>query len=143
MPVAILNRQKLQQLAESRLAEAKVLLDAGYFTGAYYLAGLGIECALKASLAKAVQQYDFPDKDFVINVYRHELGNLIKLDAALSAELQRDVTTNADLRSNWQTVQSWKHDSRYDSVTELQARTLFEAATEAGNGMTEWIRRRW
>lgn len=96
MPVAILNRQKLQQLAESRLAEAKVLLDAGYFTGAYYLAGLGIECALKASLAKAVQQYDFPDKDFVINVYRHELGNLIKLDAALSTELQRDVTTNAN-----------------------------------------------
>jgi HEPN domain-containing protein len=43
-----LNRRDFQELALVRLNEAKVLLDAGHFDGAYYLAGYAVECALKA-----------------------------------------------------------------------------------------------
>lgn len=76
MPVARLNRDKLRQLADSRIEEAGVLLERNYYTGAYYLTGLGVECALKACLAQAVQQHDFPDKDFVNAAYTHNLERL-------------------------------------------------------------------
>jgi HEPN domain-containing protein len=47
-----MNRADLQQLAELRITEAKVLLDNGFYAGAYYLAGYAVECALKACIAK-------------------------------------------------------------------------------------------
>lgn len=43
-----LSRSDFQRLADVRIAEAKVLLDAGMWDGAYYLAGYAVECALKA-----------------------------------------------------------------------------------------------
>lgn len=73
MPIAVLNRALLQSLAEERLREAKLLLDAGLFTGAYYLTGLGIECALKACIARSVKEYDFPDKEYINAIYTHSL----------------------------------------------------------------------
>lgn len=60
MPIARLNRETLQLLANGRVDEAAVLLQHKRWTGAYYLTGLGVECALKACLARAVQQHDFP-----------------------------------------------------------------------------------
>jgi len=60
--MAAINRQKLQELALMRIAEAKVLFNASHFAGAYYLAGYAIECGLKACIAKTVNQYDFPSK---------------------------------------------------------------------------------
>jgi HEPN domain-containing protein len=52
VPIARLNRDKLQRLAEGRLEEATLLMDRRLWTGAYYLTGLAVECALKASLAR-------------------------------------------------------------------------------------------
>ena len=42
-----------------------MLLENKLWTGAYYMTGLAVECALKSCLAGAVKEYDFPDKDFV------------------------------------------------------------------------------
>lgn len=53
-------RRDFQDLATVRIREAESLLAAGLFDGAYYLAGLAVECALKACIAKATQQYDSP-----------------------------------------------------------------------------------
>jgi hypothetical protein len=47
-----MNRAELQQLAEARLADAQVLLEAGRLDGAYYLLGYVVECALKSCIAK-------------------------------------------------------------------------------------------
>lgn len=57
-----MNRADLQNLAELRINEAKLLLDRGFYQGAYYVAGYAIECALKACIAKKTQQFDFPEK---------------------------------------------------------------------------------
>jgi len=46
--IVTLNRPQLHQLAEDRVLDAKALLDAGRWSGAYYLAGYAIECGLKA-----------------------------------------------------------------------------------------------
>ena len=40
MPIARLNREKLQILADNRIEEAGVLLQSKHWTGAYYLTGL-------------------------------------------------------------------------------------------------------
>jgi HEPN domain-containing protein len=141
--VARLNRDKLQLLAESRIEEARVLLDSKCWTGAYYMTGLAVECALKAYIARAVQQHDFPDKSFANRVYTHKLKELALLDADLWAELQNEITTDFKLQSNWDAIFLWNDENRYEVVEEIEARTLYNAATQPGSGVMQWIRRRW
>lgn len=143
MVVARLNRDKLHFLADSRLEEARALLDRKLWTGAYYMTGLGVECALKACLARTVQQYDFPDRNFVNRAYTHKLKELAQLDAALWEELQKEARFDLKLRSNWDAVFLWDDENRYEVVEKLQAESLYVAATEPGSGVMEWIRRRW
>jgi len=115
----------------------------GLWTGAYYMTGLAIECALKSCLASAVKEHDFPDKEFVNAMYVHNLEKLFKLNGALWVELQSDIKTDANLSVNWSTVKDWDDSKRYDIVEELAARALFEAATTTGSGVMEWIRGKW
>lgn len=143
MPIARLNRDTLRTLAGSRLEESRVLLENKFWTGAYYMTGLAVECALKSCLASAVKEYDFPDKQFVNAMYVHDLENLFKLNGALWADLQNDMKTDAKLRVNWSTVKDWDDGKRYDVVEELEARALYEASTETGSGVMDWIRGKW
>ena len=143
MPIAVLNRDRLRQLCDSRLEEAKVLLDNKLWTGAYYLTGLAIECALKSCLAGAVKEFDFPDKSFVNQMYVHNLEQLFRLNGVLWTQLQMDMTTDTKLALNWSTVKDWDDSKRYNVVEELAAKSLYDAAIEATSGVLEWIRRRW
>src|SRR6266852_9390588 len=143
MPIARLNRDKLRQLCDSRLEEARVLLEKQLWTGAYYLTGLAVECALKSCLAGAVKEHDFPDKEFVNAMYVHNLEKLFKLNGALWVALQADMKMDAKLSVNWSTVKDWDDSKRYDIVDELTAKALYDASTEVGSGVMEWIRGRW
>ncbi len=40
------------------MRDAEVLLDAGQWSGAYYLAGYAVECGLKACAAEMTNQHD-------------------------------------------------------------------------------------
>jgi HEPN domain-containing protein len=91
VPIATLNRKQLQEIAENRLRDAEILLKARQFTGAYYMAGLAMECGLKAYLASKVKEFDFPDKDFVFSAYTHNLEKLARLDTELWHDLQREI----------------------------------------------------
>jgi hypothetical protein len=102
--IARLNRATLQTFADTRVREAYVLLQHKHWTGAYYLTGLGVECALKACLARAVQQHDFPDKNFINRAYTHDLEALAQLDGELWISLNDQMSADALLRNNWQTV---------------------------------------
>jgi hypothetical protein len=143
MIVARLNRDKLQLLADDRIKEATVLLDNRCWTGAYYMTGLAVECALKAYLARAVQQYDFPDKGFVNRAYTHSLRELVQIDGVLWGDLQKEVRADLKLRSNWDTVLGWNGENRYETVEEPVAKSLYSATTEPSSGVMEWLRRRW
>jgi HEPN domain-containing protein len=143
VPIARLNRDTLRTLAGSRLEESRVLLENKLWTGAYYLTGLAVECALKSCLASAVKVYDFPDKQFVNSMYVHDLESLFKLNGALWAELQSDIKNDAELNGNWRTVKDWDDGKRYEIVEEFVARALYKAATQAGSGVVEWIQGRW
>ena len=143
MPIAKLNRDTLRKLAETKLDEAGALLASGFWTGAYYAAGLAVECALKSVLASAVKEHDFPDKRFVLDMYQHKLENLFKLDAVLWAALQADIKNDPQLRENWSTVKDWDDERRYDIVPELEARDMYEAITEGVSGVMVWIKGKW
>jgi HEPN domain-containing protein len=143
VPIARLNRDALRALADSKLEEARVLLDNKLWTGAYSAVGLAVECALKSVLASAVKEYDFPDKRFVSSMHQHNLENLLQLDAALWAALQADIMKDAKLRVNWSTVKDWDIERRYDIVEELEAKGVYEATTEAASGVMDWIKGRW
>jgi hypothetical protein len=143
VPIARLNRETLQLLADGRVGEARVLLQNKYWTGAYYLVGLSVECALKACLARAVHEHDFPDKGFINKAYTHKLEELAKLDAELWVQLNDEISADAKLRDNWRTVRQWDDEKRYSVVQEVEATSLYSATTEPGSGVLEWIRRRW
>jgi hypothetical protein len=119
-----------------------VLLEK-LWTGAYYMAGLSVECALKSCLAGEVREHDFPDKDFVNAMYVHNLEKLFKLNGALWLALQTDMKSHQKLNINWSTVKDWDDGKRYAIVEELEARALYDATTEAGLGVMEWIQGRW
>jgi hypothetical protein len=74
-----MNRSDLQKIADIRVIDAKLLLDAGRFEGAYYLIGYAVECGLKACIAKQIKEFDFPDKKLVNDSYSHDLLKLLRL----------------------------------------------------------------
>jgi HEPN domain-containing protein len=143
VPIARLNRDMLRALAVSKLDEARVLLANQLWTGAYYMTGLAVECALKSCLAGAVREHDFPDKEFVSGMYVHNLEKLFKLNGALWVALQADMKNDQKLNVNWSTVKDWDDSKRYAIVEELDAKALYDASTEAGSGVIEWIKGRW
>ena len=143
MPIAKLNRDILRSLANARIEDARILLDNSQWTGAYYMAGLGVECALKSCLAAAVKEYDFPDKDFVNAMYVHNLERLLRLNGGLWNSLQTDIKADPKLDINWNTVKDWDDSKRYIIVEELEARALYDATTEPQSGVMVWIIGKW
>ena len=87
-----MNRLTFQQLAATRLLDAKALLQAGRFDAAYYLAGYVVECALKACVAQKTREHDFPDKE-ARRYYTHDLKKL--LEAVSFIEFQQDLKSDS------------------------------------------------
>jgi HEPN domain-containing protein len=137
-----MNRTDLQRLSNARIREAKVLLKASEFSGAYYLAGYAIECALKACFAKAVRRHDFPDRISSRKVFTHSLVELIDL-AFLKAELDKEMKANLKLEASWNEVRRWTEESRYAIWSRDQAETLIRAIERRRDGVLPWIKQRW
>jgi hypothetical protein len=72
-----LNRSDLQQLADDRVRDADALLNTDRWSGAYYICGYVVECALKACISKQTNLHDFPDKAVVEKSYTHDLTKLL------------------------------------------------------------------
>src|SRR5438445_9389839 len=130
----MLNRKELQSIAETRLREARELLRARMPDGAYYLAGYAAECALKACIAKKTKKHDFPDKETVNKSYTHDLTQLLKT-AGLETRLDKDVKRHPRLEVNWSIVKDWSESSRYQQVSERQARDLLFAISDTKAGI--------
>lgn len=132
-----MTKADFEKLAIERLEEAKILLDAKKYSGAYYLAGYGVECALKACIAKTTKRNSYPDKDFAIRCYTHKLGSLLEL-----AGIQDAVTDDSTIRLLWAIVKDWNEQSRYSRTVQKKARELYEAIA-GDNGILSWIRKHW
>ncbi len=137
-----MNRADLQKLSNIRIREAKILFAAGEHSGAYYLAGYAVECALKACFAKSVKRYDFPDRNRAGKIFIHKLAELARL-ANLDADLGIATRANSKLGGSWLLVCNWTEDSRYFSWTKNEAEAIINAVAGKSDGVLPWIKRRW
>lgn len=137
-----MNRKDLQSLAQVRLKEARVLLDAGLADGAYYLAGYALECALKACIAKSTQRHDFPDKKSADASHTHDLKRLVEI-AKLGLQLSEQANKDSSFRDNWDLAQRWSELSRYRRHDHEEAQALVEAIAERKHGVIKWIKQHW
>lgn len=137
-----MNRADLQRLSNTRIREATILFKAGEHSGAYYLAGYSVECALKACFARNIKRYDFPDRDGASKVFTHKLKELVKL-AQLNTELARAENTNTQFKSGWDLVCQWTEESRYALWTKAEAEDILNAITKRRDGVLPWIKRHW
>lgn len=138
-----MNRTDLQAISRQRKREAAALLRARLYSGAYYLAGYAVECALKACIAKRTNRHDFPDKRLAADCWTHDLQKLVQL-AGLGPELDRDLRSSPAFQLNWTIVKDWSESVRYDlTITSAQASDLYSACTRRRNGVLAWIRSRW
>jgi hypothetical protein len=136
------NRIDFQVLADVRIAEAKVLLDRGHWSGAYYLAGYAVECGLKACIAKLTVAEEFPDKGFADKCFTHVVEKLVEL-AGLKPQRDTDAKASAAKFANWTTVGFWTEASRYAAKSEADAKALYAAITDPTDGVPPWIKSRW
>jgi HEPN domain-containing protein len=135
------NRKDFQRLAELRAKEAAALARSRNQQGAYYLAGLAVECALKASIAKKTRRHDFPSNPkYAGRVYSHDLAELLK-EADLNRQLDKDMETNPQLAENWGVIKAWTVDCRYETVG-LNGKDMVDSLNSADGVMT-WIKLHW
>jgi hypothetical protein len=137
-----MNRAELQDIAQERAREAETLLREGHWSGAYYLIGYAVECALKACIAKLTKEYDFPDKDRTLKSFTHDIEVLIRV-AGLTVPYAADTTANPVRAYSWRIAKDWNEQARYQRWTEVQARKLFTAVTDPTNGVLPWIMGHW
>jgi hypothetical protein len=137
-----MNRSDFIKLAELRLAEAKTLLDAEKFDGAYYLCGYAIECALKACIAKKTKEHDFPDKATVQDSYTHDLIRLINI-SGLKSNHDEAIESDEDFKNYWSVVKDWKEISRYKFHPPKDACALYQAVADEEKGVLKWIKQHW
>jgi HEPN domain-containing protein len=127
-------------LANLRIREAQVLFRTREYSGAYYLAGYSIECALKACIAKKFMKHEFPDRKTVLESYTHDLIKLAKL-AGLESELEGD--TDQSLKKNWDLARGWSEESRYRVIEQPASKEMINAIIQRVHGVLPCIKRRW
>lgn len=135
----ILSAGDAQTLADERLEEARVLLSSSRPSGAYYLAGYAVELALKAVVARQFASDTIPDKQFVLNVYTHDLAKLLKL-AGLQAALEQ---TDPDVQANWGVATQWSETARYAIIDADQAKDFLSAVGDDKSGVIQWLKSHW
>lgn len=139
----MMTRLDFQRLAELRVREATALLKRGYGSGAYYLAGYAVECALKACIARKTRARTFPPKVRVVQeMYKHNPKELLGA-AGLRHKLDEEALQGSPLDGHWATVFRWSEESRYERKTRREAQELLAAITDPQDGVLTWLRQSW
>lgn len=131
-----MNRSEFQQLSDERIEDAKSLLAYSRWSGAYYLAGYALECALKSCVLAHIEQTGiiFEDRKFAGKCWTHDLETLVK-QANLTTKRGVSILANPALKTNWFIVKDWSEASRYHSSTRQDAEKFFEAITNQTDGV--------
>jgi HEPN domain-containing protein len=138
-----MNRAQFKKLAHLRLKEAKILLDNGQYSGAYYLCGYVIEYALKAYYSKNIKRSQFPDLKAVQAMYKHRPDELIKAAGLYNKKFEDKKNKDKVFQSYWKIVSDWSEESRYYLHSPQKALDLYEAVSNSKNGILKWIEKYW
>ncbi|MCT7984221.1 HEPN domain-containing protein [Laspinema sp. A4] len=131
----------MKTIALMRLKEVEVLINNRQYSGAYYLSGYVIECALKACIARKTQKFDFPDKKTVLDSYTHDLEKLVKV-AQLENELKFHLK-NPDFNSRWLSVIQWNEESRYQKHSKQKTIDIYQSIKDPTHGVLQWLQQHW
>ncbi len=120
------------------------MLAAKRSSGAYYLAGYALECALKSCVLVYIERTGiiFEDKKYAQKCWTHDIEELVK-QADLTVERGNAVSSNRNLGQNWLIAKDWSESSRYRISTQLQAEKLFSALTNNTDGVLPWVKTFW
>src|SRR5579859_7046141 len=136
-----MNRSAFIKLSKQRLKEGKVLFVNRCYSGAYYISGYALECALKACIAKKTRKADFPlDRKALDNIYTHELEKLIK-GAGLEIERNGMLKTDKTFERYWGVAKDWSEDARYEQHSQKEAEDLIIAISDSTKGVLQWIQK--
>jgi len=138
---------QFQQLTEDRILDAPTLLAASRWSGAYYIAGYAVECALKSCVISFLAKnagviFEENKKKYSLECWTHNLDSLVEL-AGLAQARSDAIQRNQDLGRNWLTAKDWNEASRYQQKGEPDAKRLFNAINDQPNGVLQWIRNYW
>ncbi len=138
-----MNKTAFEQLADLRLEDARALLEARRWGGAYYLLGYCVECALKACFAKQFRQYEVPEKGTEKSFYTHNIEELLTT-CGLKSEKEMREKAEAEFKVSWTVVKDWKETKRYEvNVTEQDAQDMYSAVTDSRWGILPWLKTQW
>jgi hypothetical protein len=142
-----MNRLQFQQLAEDRALDAQVLLAAGRWSAAYYLAGYAVECGLKSCILAYLTGnpgiiFEDNRRRYSDNCWTHDLDKLVEL-ADLEQQRATAIQANPTLGQKWLIVKDWSERSRYEQKTQAEAETLCDATTNQHDGVLAWIKNHW
>jgi HEPN domain-containing protein len=125
----------------SRFADARLLLRRRRDSSAYYLAGYGVEFALKAVIAYRIERHVLPEPSFFREVY-HDLERLVGV-AKLRAELDAARRTNARFDRNWAVASEWSVESRYELIDHRRSALMIRAIGAPSAGVLQWVQQYW
>jgi HEPN domain-containing protein len=128
--------RKFERAAIQRLGAADLLLEHGFTLDAVYLAGYGVECALKAQILRHSPEREFAEvmaKLTEAGAKGHDfeyLKNLFK--ERRHGRHKTDVEVLGVLSANLKVVSSWSTDLRYEpgSIRMEAAERFCRAARE-------------
>jgi hypothetical protein len=102
--VTEISKTTLLTLSEARLSEARALLAARLWSGAYYLAGYSVELCLKPRISDRFKAGVVPDLDEVRKVYTHKLKDLVSL-ANLKQAHDRALGSDQEFAAHWSVLE--------------------------------------
>lgn len=146
-----LTPEVLKRITETRLKEAKLLFDNGYYDGAIYLCGYAVEAALKAMVCKTLGVTEYPGEQVLKSMksafYTHELDNL-KILAGLTPHLNLAQETEPlkTVFQNWSLLSNgWKSEMRYEIgiADQAKADVMLKALEDPSAGFISWIKTLW
>jgi len=137
--MAQLFRRDLLDLALRWNTDARTLLAASRYDGAYHLAGIALECMLKARIAGFTKAEEFPDPDQVKRAWIHDPNRLLK-EAGLEQALDH---APPDVQVNWAIVKDWTIDTRYSTAADPRlVKGFLDALDDPTHGVLAWLRSR-
>lgn len=101
-----------------------------------------MECALKACIARTFQAECWPSREFVRDIYQHDLWDLAR-HAGLRPLIQKRMAADLDFGRNWTTLRQWSNEDRYRVFNGPEAEAIVTAANQMDAGVLRWIETLW
>lgn len=137
-----ISREDLIELAEAKVADARVLFDKERYSNAFYLFGYGMEIGLKACIARQFRAETIPDKNFANKIFTHKLAELVNL-AGLGPTFEAMKRDDLVFAAHSDIVFTWSEETRYEMIDKVRCEAMYAAFDDDEHGVWTWLRERW